>query len=197
MEARRMLSALVIRNIGDLEAAMSHATEVIDDRLHEESMAILERSLAKADWHCAFGEGFTDDWFAPKEWMIAEDDADLWFRLTARDTESTSSWLAMFVGEAPEEARMSILLQSNAKKKAIKQILADPEIQTALRESGLRNNGAAVWLPIEINAELLAAGFENDDLDDALAPIAVAAEMVSKARPGLDLLRDRLRGLDE
>jgi hypothetical protein len=46
----------------------------------------------------------------------------------------------------------------------------------------------AKWLPVRLDSAVLQRGFEEDDLDEALAPVGVALALAVKAMPHFQVL---------
>lgn len=50
-----------------------------------------------------------------------------------------------------------------------------------------------LFIPVKVNADLLAKGFEENDLDKALTPIGKAIELAIAAKPDLDKIVEQVR----
>jgi hypothetical protein len=50
-----------------------------------------------------------------------------------------------------------------------------------------------LFIPVKVNADLLAKGFEENDLDKALAPVGKAIELALSAKAELDKIVDQVR----
>ena len=50
-----------------------------------------------------------------------------------------------------------------------------------------------LFIPVKIEAEALALGFEENDLDKALAPVRRAVELANSAKAELDIMVEKIR----
>lgn len=195
------LSALVIRNIGDLTAAIKHASEVIEPRMWQEMGGVLQRTLPADTWYV----NVTDEelWFADRQWPqpdLTLPATNYWLQLAERTQpggESETSWLATFTGSGPSGAYLSLvfgqdLLGPGAWKKLL---TTGGDYIAALEASGFRRDpgNGQLYMPVPIDNDALARAFEEDDFDQALAPLDHVIAAVSRSRGALAALVGALR----
>ena len=105
------LSALVVEHIGDIEAAIRHATDVVDVRLWEEVAAIADTRTEQWGWIGELDPQDAKEFFlGPSSWKRAEADSrgyewDAWFLVDCALQED-SSWVASFVGATSNSLRI-------------------------------------------------------------------------------------------
>lgn len=192
------LSALVVRNIGDIEAALTHAQEVIDERLFQDIGDAIAARFADSDWFVSAEVEDKEIWFSPGNWRPADvlpEDAPYWFHLEGQDGPGGGeeySWLAAFLAAGPEGASVALVLNGTTFKSAKRwKALAksNTDLIARLIDAGFRQNDAQrLYLPLHLDADVLAAGFEDDDLTTALKPLQDALDVIEAARQDLDAL---------
>jgi hypothetical protein len=195
------LSALVIRNIGDLAAAMKQASEVIEPRVWQELGARLKKELPADTWHVNVAD--EDLWFADRQWSgpeLALPGVNFWLALgecvqPGRDAEDT--WLPVFTGSGPAGAHLALffeqkLVGTGAWKKLLK---AGGDHLAALEASGFRRDpgNSQLYMPVLIDNDALARAFEEEDFDEVLEPLTKVIAAVSRSRRALAAFVEALR----
>lgn len=204
MKDQSELSALVVRNITDIEAAMNHATEVVGPRLWRSASASLSEACPDS-WLDLSDSADEDVSFAEREWLIPGADpveADFWIGLDQRFThggDEDNSWLATFTGSGPNESTLAFYVdQSIVKASTFKKLLkANVDLLARLNDAGFEfdeDDDRRLCLPVKINQELLAKGFEDGDLAEAMQPISQAVAKAIAAAEELNQLRVLLKG---
>ncbi|HYI39158.1 MAG TPA: hypothetical protein VE053_02445 [Allosphingosinicella sp.] len=193
MEANE-LDALIVGNIGDLEAALGRIETKIDPKLNAEAWTVLKHSLHDADYYFDDGDSPDDAWFVPRSWLDEEGDSDPWFQLTACDGSALETWLACYAAPRSEREAIGIQWYNNSlyvrDYKAI--LVAHQEELHQIELAGFRRDGNNIYLPISFDSAKLAEGFREGSLTEALAPITSAAEALEKARSSFQRLRDAM-----
>ena len=74
-------------------------------------------------------------------------------------------------------------------------LIANDKAVDALLKLGFVRDAAKerLFIPVKVNADLLAKGFEENDLDKALAPVGKAIELAIAAKPDLDKIVEQVR----
>ena len=73
-------------------------------------------------------------------------------------------------------------------------IANDKAVDTLLKLGFVRDEAKErLFIPVKIHADLLAKGFQENDLDKALAPVAKAFELATAAKPDLDKIVEQVR----
>ena len=182
------LSGLVVRNIGDLEAAVVHARE-LDQRLFTAIGEGVKEQLADTDFHAhAIGdEEYV--WFAPRSWLkntTKDVEADYWFELLelpGPGDKFEETWIAQFANVGPHSAETGIWFCGSAlKARRWKSLLARGDaIVARLMDAGFRQDpDQRIYFPLRLDLEELAKGFEDDDLTAALRPLRDAVATIMK-----------------
>lgn len=200
-DANLSVAAAIVRNIDLLEATYDYVDDKIDPALGEAVGKLLTRKRDEFGWIGEVEMSFGDSMYlAPSDWRKAEDEEDnfdLYFAFDAIG-ESTQSWIGNLVGVEGAGMGFEILSDSGTKaavRGRLRTIIRDdPALLENLRASGFswRPKGD-LTVPVTITREALAAAFEDEDFDTALAPIAEALDRIHAARKHLDLLVDRIR----
>lgn len=183
-EVKRKLDALIVRNVGDLEASLRRALTQIDSALNGAAWDALKATLGERDWHFEDDREPDDRWFAPRQWLDKEGDADPWFRLMPLDRANVfETWLAHYVAPADDRQKFSLLwcwhrFYVTDYKAAAEAAAVEIE---AIRSLGFRQDGRELFLPIEFDPEAIARAFETGDFKEALEPIGAAANVLSQA----------------
>ncbi len=114
MEQTQSASALVVRNISEIEAALAHA-EKIGTVLWEAVDTALRERLEPLGWRVSAFDG-DRIWFAPHDWFIEDDDADPFFTIEEAEGpegESDETWLAEFLQAGPNGAAVALWFSSS------------------------------------------------------------------------------------
>lgn len=202
-DADLSVAAAIVRNIDLLEATYDYVDDKIDPALGEAVGKLLTRKRDEFGWIGEVEMSFEDSMYlAPSDWQKAEDEEgnfDLYFAFDAIG-ESTQSWIGNLVGVEGAGMGFEILSDSGTKaavRGRLRTIVRDdPALLENLRASGFSwSPKGDLTMPVTITREALAAAFEDEDFDTALAPIAEALDRIYAARKHLDLLVDRIRGV--
>ena len=202
MSDTRLLNALVIRNIADIEAAMKHAQERIGPRIWEEASRVMQAACEARDWTSFADIKDEDVWIADRAWLMPDQrkpKADFFLGLderTSGNNDGENSWLATFVASGPNGATMAFwldqrILGAGAWKKLVK---SNDGIVADLRGLGFSvddDDDRRLYLPVVLDWEQLARAFETDDFDAVMEPVGTA---VGNALVAADVL-ERLRSL--
>lgn len=187
------LAALIVRNIGDIEAALSTAQNQLDKRFFDE---VEQATQASSDqiWNVKYDRDEDDVRLTKQDWPSGEDeDFCLQFgELAGANGETEWTWIATSTGSGPNGATFALIFKQKSVTEArLKQLLSNhPELTTRLRERGFKRDesGKQLFTPITIDREALAQAFEKDDFDVALEPIQTAVKTASAAVKELDEL---------
>ncbi|MXO48941.1 hypothetical protein GRI69_11800 [Erythrobacter vulgaris] len=121
---------------------------------------------------------------------------DAWLEIVefSRD-EQEHSWLAAAVGAGPTELNLELMFRDGLAGYFAK-LEGDQGLTSKLRKKGFKIDTAnkRVYLPIVIDADLLAKALPTDDFQDAMAPVREATELGIAAKPEIDLLLKLVRG---
>lgn len=202
MAVHAELDTLVIRNIGDIEAAMKHAVEVLGPRLWDEvGKAVIGGCEASNHYASAKSED-EEVWLADRSWLVqdtlsANADADFWLALDERTGlggEGEGSWLASFTASGPNGATVALWVHQNIVgvgrwKKIVRS--ADDVIDE-LRAAGfdvVEDDDRRLCIPVMLDREAVATAFSSEDFVVAMQPLTEAVRKAITATPLLDRLR--------
>lgn len=191
----RELDAIIVQNIGDLEASINRTKERIDARLNEEAWKVLKHALGQEEWH--FEEfGDFDNWFAPRSWLTADDagddDADPWFRFGPLDTpRELGTWTGRYLSAKNNRQKMAFIFcwdrfYVDDYKAAASE--AAEELKQ-INHLGFHQDGRDIYLPLSFESNLMADGFRDNDLRFALEPIVRAVTVLKATKKHFDALR--------
>ena len=188
------LDADIIRGITEIERAYSRAYYDLSEQLMSEIAAQMRSaipdnwqvvgssesaSVTVPDWRSTRGAGRGDVWLELAE--VANDELE-------------HSWIA--AATASGETRMVLELRVRNGLPAFPAILsANAGTAALLMERGFEQAeaGTRLFVPIELDQELLAAAFESGNFGDALVPVTHAIELVVAAKGDIDGLVALLR----
>lgn len=187
------LTARIIRGIAALERDYLFAWGPLSERLMREAASAAQR-VASDPWRV---EG--TEWsltLASPNWRATRGVGnDVWLELAdANEHEDDHSWAATLVSAGP--TKLCLELKFRPGLAPIAQLLTgkDKPVANLLKE-GFEHDGTGTRLlvPIAIDAEALAKGFEFNELDEAFAPLRRAVEIAITAKPDLDVLIEHVR----
>lgn len=191
------LDALIVRNIGDVEAALIRGRE-LGHSLIEEMGALIERE--RPDWSVALN--LDDDVplkFGPRSWLNrGENSANCQFHLNefagpGGDEEET--WLSGLMNVGPAGVSIALYFWSDTfnKKKRWKQLALDRQsVISDLLERGFRQDSDQwLYLPLVLTPDDVALGFQTGDLDIALKPFGDIVSTIAASVPELETIIER------
>lgn len=187
------LASRIVRNIADLERDYLFAWGPLSERLMREAASTAQRA-APDPWRV---EG--TEWsltLAAPDWRATRGVGnDAWLELAdANEHEDDHSWAATLVSAGP--TKLCLELKFRPGLTSIAQMLTgkDKPVANLLKEGFEQDGtGTRLLIPIAIEAEALAKGFEFNDLDEALGPLKRAVEIAITAKPDLDVLIEHVR----
>tara|TARA_R100001129_G_scaffold181499_1_gene160865 strand:+ start:846 stop:1463 length:618 start_codon:yes stop_codon:yes gene_type:complete len=181
------LSAIVVRNILDIEAAMAHANTAIEERLTGEWNSIFNRAFDTDSWYSSESDDFWEGWFCPKTWLTQhgkKKNAASYFTLETTGNDEFESWVATLTSGSEETGIAGLFyIYSSNKTLFLNALKALPDAVAQIQKAGFMINGDRIYFPLHIKREELALGFEADDLTHALTPFQKAADGLLEALP--------------
>lgn len=193
MRSTAKLDALVTRNISDLEAAMTHVFEVTDKRLFNLLHEIVNEVADTGQWFSFVDAEERELWIAPRSWLVPGTrpvEARAWFEfdeLFEEDEQEDDSWLASLTGANSGVAKSAIFFaQEPFGKTAWKKLVkSKPDVLAAILATGMHYSltEGSFYLPVLIDQEELAAGFENGSPEQAFNPMRAAVRTMVEAAP--------------
>lgn len=188
------IAARIIRNITSVESDWHLASGLLSERMMREVRAIFSK-LAPENWKVVEA-GFSALLVAP-EWKqkMGVGNGDAWLELVELcDTEEEYSWIAAAVGVGSTKMGLELQFRNGLAPFAQTAIANDKVVDSLLKLGFVRDSAKeSLFLPVKISADLLAKGFEENDLDKALAPIGKAIEAAIAAKVELDKIVEQVR----
>lgn len=213
MNANAQLDALIVRNIGDVEAAHSRAIDEIDQRIWNEMSATVELAVqAKDGWlgHFSVADIHVDADvnFYASEWRDNANKVRFWFQLeeiTGPDGEAPASWVAKAVGDNQQGAFLGLVFDQDVFEGRTRPLLKVMKENHKLRENlanlGFGEKDNRIYLPVKLDQEILAQAFAEDIFDEALAPLSKAITKIVDSRTFFDQLvacmREEVASIDQ
>jgi hypothetical protein len=192
------LAALLVRNIGDIEAAINTAENILDKRLLDEIKQAAEISSNQA-WEVKFDEGEVVR-LTRQDWLAGEGE-DIWLQfdeLAGANGESDWTWIAEATASGPNGATFGLFLRQEliTPPRFNRLLNNNSELTALLRKAGFERDasGKQLFIRITIDREALAQAFEKDDFDAALKPVQAAVKAASATVKNLDELGKLIRG---
>jgi hypothetical protein len=189
------LAARIVRCIEALERDYLFAWGPLSERLMREAAAVAAKAAPEpwvvegTEWNLVLT---TPNWRATRG--VGH---DAWLELSdVVEDEHDHSWAAVIVSAGPTKLCLELKFRPGLTPVAQMLTGKDKLVANVLKE-GLEQTGTGtrILIPIAIDAEVLARGFELNDLDEALAPLSRAVETAIKAKPDLDALIEHVREL--
>ena len=204
-EEERALSALIVRNIGEMEAAVRFADERIDTRLWQEIANFLEEKpdipgcYSRADGEDKEIYLSFDDWQTPDG---DDEERDFWLSLEeyGESKKDCFSWLVKFLGVSSVSSSVGLIFRINEdiiKRAKLKRYLKDEaELVSSLEKAGFSYDGEGVfYIPVVLNADVISNAFQNDDFSTAFDNLYTAWQTVAAAEEPLQLLVNKIRAI--
>ncbi len=201
------LASLVVRNIGDIEAAYHLACQDMSDRLLCELYDMSEITIPKS-WTISGERGdcfsiFPLSW--NKNYGENGDDLDFWLAIDEDYHENNEdgiiehSWIAVATGSEPLPSQLALWFNFNhrsfiSEAKFKKVMQRERKLLDCLHAYGFKihTSGKYILMPISIDLEELALAYEQDDFDRALFPVKSAIERSISAESQIKILIDMI-----
>ena len=188
-------AARIVRSIADLETDAALAIGPASERM----MAAAVRSITKAAG--AAWQAHPQDWTVRvvcPEWKMARGvgTGDAWLELAeiGNEDEGCFSWIGVATGAGGTRfgiaLRFRLGLQDYSEDAIFDEKAVAPLVKLGMERD---EDEGCLFFPIDIQPELLAQGFETNDLDKALAPAGAAMRKAMAAKAELDRIVNDVR----
>ena len=171
------LAARIVRSIAELERDYLFAWGPLSERLMRE-VAAVTRKAAADPWQVEGTEW--DVKLTSPGWRATRGvGQDAWLELAdVVEAEEDHCWTAVIVSAGPTKLCLELKFRKGLTPVAAALTNKDKPVANILKE-GFEQDGTGTRfvIPIAIDAETLARGFELNDLDEALAPLRQAIEI--------------------
>lgn len=194
---------VIVRYIDELETALLYAQKKMQPMLANAAAAVLEKKRLVLGWAGEVPGNFDEAmWLAPEEWRMPgdadENDFYLFFALERTpciDGHEPKTWVATMAGFAGATVRL-MFKSDKLDQRGWKSLLrTEATLLDALVNEGFLCDPKSghLALTVSINRESLADGFEDEELEGALAPLAEAVDRLHAAQPVLNGLVDAIK----
>jgi hypothetical protein len=188
------LAARVIANIASVERDWHLASGLLSERFMREVRERLAK-LSPENWRL-----FESGWSAllvPPEWKQTKGvgNGDAWLELVELcGAEEEYSWIAAAVGVGSTQMGLELVFRNGLSPSAFEMIANDKAVD-ALLKSGFERDveKERLFIPVKVHVGLLAKGFEENDLDEALSPVGKAIELAVSAKAELGKIVEQVR----
>ena len=189
-----VIAARIIRNIENVERDWHLASGLLSERLMRDVREMFGK-VAPESW-----KFFLSGWSAlivPPEWKMTKGvgNGDAWLELAEFcDADEDYSWIAAAVGIGSTKMGLELQFRNGLIPFGQALIANDKAIDVLLKLGFVRDDAKErLFIPVKVNADLLAKGFQENDLDKALAPVVKAIELAIAAKPDLDKIVEQVR----
>ncbi len=189
-----VIAARIVRNIAAVESDWHLASGLLSERVMREVRAIFAK-LVPENWKL-----IDSGWSAllvPPEWKMTKGvgNGDAWLELAELcDAEDEYSWIAAAVGIGSTQMGLELQFRNGLQPAAQALIAKDKDVAALLKLGFVRDEAKErLFFPVKVDANLLAKGFEENDLDKALAPVGKSIELAVSAKTELDKLVEQVR----
>ncbi|UZW54904.1 hypothetical protein NUH86_15725 [Sphingobium sp. JS3065] len=197
-----VVGAVIVQHIDELEAALRYARRSLTPMLEKATAAIIDERRKIYGWEGEAPTDFDDMlWLAPAEWRMAgdaDDGFDLYLSFSTTDCidgEEPDTWVGYFCGFAGATIRFEFATDAIGQRDWKAVLRAQTKLAEGLVDQGFlcdpKTGELALRIPVD--REALAIGFEDNDLEAALAPVAKTLDRIRAARALLDELVTAIR----
>lgn len=189
------IAARIIRSIENVERDWHLASGLLSERLMRDVREIFGK-LTPESW-----KFFLSGWSAlivPPDWKMTRGvgNGDAWLELAefCDAEEEEYSWIAAAVGIGSTKMGLELQFRNGLIPFGEGLIATDKAVDALLKLGFVRDVAKErLFIPVKVEADLLAKGFEENDLDKALAPVGKAIELAIAAKPDLDKVVEQVR----
>ena len=189
-----VIAARIIRNIENVERDWHLASGLLSERLMCD-LRVMIGQLTPENWKM-----FLSGWsglIVPPDWKMTRGvgNGDAWLELAEFcDAEEEYSWIAAAVGIGSTKIGLELQFRTGLAPFGEALIGNDKAVDALLKLGFARDEAKErLYIPVKVNADLLAKGFEENDLDKALAPVAKAIELALSVKESLNAVVEQVR----
>lgn len=187
-------AARIIRNIAGVETDWHLASGLLSERVMRELREALAK-LAPENWKVI--ESGWSALLVPPDWKMTKGvgNGDAWLELVELcDADEDYSWLAAAVGIGSTQMGFELQFRNGLQSAALTFIANDKQVSALLKAGFVRDQTKErLFVPVKVDANFLAKGFEENDLDKALEPVGKAIGLALSAKAELDKIVEQVR----
>jgi hypothetical protein len=197
------VGTVIVRHIDELEAALRYAHSNMQPMLEKAVVAVLEEKRAALGWAGEVPADFDKtQWLAPEEWRMPGDPEDNDFYLSFSldttpciDGHEPETWVGTIAGFAGATIRFVFGTDALGQREWKALLRSEGPLLDVLVNKGFlcdpKSGNLALTIPI--NRDALADGFEEEELETALAPVSVALDRIHGVRQSFDRLVETIK----
>lgn len=187
-------AAKIVRSLKQLEDDYYLAAGPLSERMMLAVVQLIKQAVpeplkvVETDWTANI---IAPDWKATRG--VGQDFSIMLTEIGAGD-EREFCWLTAATATGPTRLGLEFACRSGLRETANK-IIGDDKAMGSIWKAGFVRDeqDARLFVPVAVQAELLAQGFEQNDLSKALAPVTQAVEQVIAAKAELDKVAEAIR----
>lgn len=188
------LAGRIIRSLKQVEEDYHLASAVFSETLMLAAVQAIKQAapepfkVVETDWTASI---VSPDWKATRG---VGQDAAIELAEIGADDEREFCWLTAATAVGPTRLGLELVFRPGLRETASGIIRSDPKMSAIWKAGFVRSEAdLRLFVPITIPQELLAQGFEQNDLAKALAPVTKAVEQVVAAKAELDKIVEAVR----
>jgi hypothetical protein len=189
-----VIAGRVIRNIANVERDWHLASGMLSERFMREVRQLLGK-FASEHWKVI--ESGWSVILVPIEWKMSMGigNGDAWLEIVEIcAAEEEYSWIAAAAGVGSTQMGFELQFRNGLSPFGQVAIANDKAVDALLKLGFVRDEPKErLFIPVKTQAEALAKGFEENDLEKALIPIRQAIELAISAKAELDKLVEQVR----
>ena len=197
------IGAVITRHIDELEASLRYANTSMQPLLAKAVAAVVEEKRHELGWAGEVPADFDETlWLAPAEWRMPgePDHNDFYLSFSLGTTASIdgrepATWIGAMAGFAGATSRYVFGTDALGQRGWKSLLRSQSALLDELVDKGFlcdpKTGDLALTIPLKRDA--LADGFEEDGLNDALAPMGTGIDRIHTAQPVLDRLVEAIK----
>ena len=188
-------AARIVRGIAAIERDFGLAYGPLSERLSREIVQAMGKAIADP-WQFYEGEWSASMMLAGWKSARGVNTQDAWLEFCeiSADEEASGTWIGAATGAGSTRLGLEFKVRRGLLELAQAAIGNITQVQALLELGFVRDEaGERLYLPIDVQAEALAMGFEENDLAQAVASAGQAVQLAMSAHAELEALIEILR----
>lgn len=197
------VGTVIVHHIDELEAALRYAHNTMQPMLAKAVAAVLADKRLALGWAGEVPADFDETlWLAPEQWRMQGDAEANDFYLSCSlgttpciDGHEPETWIGTVAGFAGATIRLVFGTDAMGQRDWKALLRSEGALVDALVNKGFlcdpKSGDLALTVPI--NRESLAAAFEEEELETALAPLSQAVDRIYAAQSTFDSLVETIK----
>lgn len=192
------LDALIVKNIGDLDAAARYLGEDLKPRLGAAMDEVFQTFWRKSDWEGSANWDEDETWIAARDWRDPEGSKGNEFKckvwlwgVAGQGGGEDHFWLTYLLGAGVQSLGLQWNRTNLRNKRAWRRTVSlQRDIVARLRAHGFEYEEAlgTFLLPVRIDRDELATALQDESPEQALGPLEQALRQLLEAKDDFDAL---------